>query len=74
MSKLPLISTKEFEKLLFQLGFQKVRQKESHAIYGHTDGRYTVLAHHKGRVIFRPLLRQILKQIGLTIQEYQNML
>ncbi len=48
MSKLPIVSAKEFEKILLRIGFLKIRQKGSHAFYRHPDGRYTTLPHHKG--------------------------
>ncbi|MES2732046.1 MAG: type II toxin-antitoxin system HicA family toxin [Bacteroidota bacterium] len=59
MSRLPIIDAKTFEKLLFNLGFQQVRQKGSHVFYRHSDGRYTTLPHHKGQDLSRPLIRQI---------------
>lgn len=43
-----------------------VRQKGSHALYKHPDGRLTAIPHHQGRVIARPLLREILRQINLS--------
>ncbi|MBU0765749.1 MAG: type II toxin-antitoxin system HicA family toxin [Bacteroidetes bacterium] len=70
MSKLPIIDAKNFERLLLQLGFIEIRQKGSHRYYSHPDGRYTTLPHHKGRDLSRPLIRQILKEINLSISEY----
>ncbi len=70
MSKLPVVSAKEFEKILLKLGFQIVRQKGSHRFYKHTDGRYTTLPHHPGEDISRPLIRAILRQIELEADEY----
>ena len=70
MSKLPLVDAKTFERLLFALGFEKTRQKGSHVFYRHPDGRTTTLPHHSGRVISRPLLREILREIDLTVDEY----
>jgi predicted RNA binding protein YcfA (HicA-like mRNA interferase family) len=70
MSKLLLIDAKELERLLFALGFTKTRQKGSHAFYRHPDGRTTTLPHHAGRVISRPLLREILREIDLVVEEY----
>jgi predicted RNA binding protein YcfA (HicA-like mRNA interferase family) len=58
------------EKLLFRLGFEKVRQKGSHAFYRHPDGRTTTLPHHKGRVLARPLIREILREIDITVEQY----
>lgn len=50
MSKLPLITVKSFEKLLYEFGFELKRQKGSHIFYKHPDGRYTTLPHHGNQV------------------------
>lgn len=70
MSKLPLVDAKTFEKLLLSLGFEIKRQKGSHVFYRHPDGRYTTLPHHKGRDIGRSLIREVLRQIDLTPEEF----
>lgn len=74
MSKLKLIDANQMEKLLLRSGFEKVRQKGSHAFYRHPDGRTTTLPHHKGRVLARPLIREILREIEITVEEYTNLL
>jgi len=72
LSKLKLINAKTTEKLLLRLGFEKVRQKESHAFYRHPDGRTTTIPHHKARVLARPLIREILREIEITVEDYNN--
>jgi len=72
MSKLKIINAKKMQKLLLSLGFEKVRQKGSHVLYRYCDGRTTTLPHHDGRVIARPLLRQILRGIEISIDEYNG--
>ena len=74
MTKLILINARKMEKFLLKLGFKKVRQKGSHAFYKHLDGRYTTVPHHKGRVLARPLIREILKEIEISIEEYNKYL
>ncbi len=74
MSKLKLIDARRMEKLLLAEGFVKVRQKGGHAFYRHPDGRTTTLPHHKGRLLARPLLREILREIEITIERYDNLL
>lgn len=74
MSKLQLIDAAVMEKLLFSLGFVKTRQKGSHAFYRHQNGRTTTLPHHKGRILSRPLIREILKEIDITPDEYAALL
>ncbi len=74
MSKLPIVSAKELEKLLFRLGFAEIRQKGSHKFYKHIDGRYTTIPHHPGEDLSRPLIRAVLRQIDLDAEEYILML
>ena len=74
MSRLPLIDALTMEKLLFLLGFERVRQKGSHVFYRHPDGRTTTVPHHKGRTLARPLIREILKDIELDVEKYADYL
>jgi len=72
LSKLRLVDAKTAEKLLFSIGFARVRRKGSHAFYRHPDGRTTTLPHHKGRMLSRSLLREILKEIKITVDDYNR--
>jgi len=74
MSKLPVIDAKTFEKLLLKMGFEIKRQKGSHVFYRHPDKRYTTLPHHRGRVLGRPLIRKILREIKVTPEEFKQQL
>lgn len=72
MSKLQIIDAKRMEKLLLHLGFKRVRQKGSHVFYRHPDGRTTTVPHHKSRVLAVPLIREILREIEITVDEYNE--
>ena len=74
MSRLPVVDAKTMEKLLLKLGFQRVRQKGSHVFYRHPDGRTTTLPHHAGRDLARPLIREILREIELSPEEFRKAL
>ncbi|MBN1795563.1 MAG: type II toxin-antitoxin system HicA family toxin [Sedimentisphaerales bacterium] len=74
MSRLKLVDAKTMEKLLIRLGFEKVRQKGSHAFYRHPDGRTTTVPHHKARTLARPLIREILREVKVSVEEYNNSL
>ena len=69
MTRLPILTAKRLEEVLLSLGFQRVRQKGSHVFYRHTDGRTTTIPHHRGRDLARPLLREILREVGLTPEQ-----
>lgn len=67
--KYPVLRTAEVATLLERLGFVEVRQRGSHKQYRHADGRCTTVPFHSGRDISPILLRQIAKDIGLTLDE-----
>jgi predicted RNA binding protein YcfA (HicA-like mRNA interferase family) len=69
-TKIPIVSVKILEKLLFLLGFEVKRQSGSHVFYRHPDGRYTTLPHHGNQDLGRPLIRQILREINLTPEQF----
>lgn len=74
MSKLQIVDAKRMEKLLLLLGFERTRQKGSHVFYKHPDGRTTTVPHHRGRVLARPLIREILREIDVTVDAYNEFL
>ena len=74
MSRLTLIDSREMEKLLFRLGFEIVRQKGGHVFYRHPDGRVTTIPHHKGRMLARPLIREILREVEIPVEQYNDLL
>jgi predicted RNA binding protein YcfA (HicA-like mRNA interferase family) len=61
-------------KALKKAGFKRLRQKGSHLILGHNDGRVTVVPMHKGEDIGRGLLRKIIKDAGLSREEFIKLL
>lgn len=72
MSKIPILKPQEVVRILSNLGFIEVRQKGSHKQFRHEDGRAITVPFHKGRDISPRLLRQIAKDIDLTIDEFLN--
>ena len=70
MGKYPVLKPGEVVRILRQLGFEEVRQKGSHKQFRHSDGRFTTVPFHPGRHISPILLRQIAKDIGLTVDEF----
>jgi len=47
-----------------------VRQRGSHKQFRDAKGRCTTVPAHKGRDIAQPLLRQIAKDIGMSVEEF----
>jgi predicted RNA binding protein YcfA (HicA-like mRNA interferase family) len=72
MTRLPIVDSKTMEKILVRLGFKPVRQKGSHIFYSHPDGRTTTVPHHHARDLARPLIREILREIELTPEQFKQ--
>lgn len=70
MGKYPILKPQKVIKILKSLGFQEVRQKGSHKQFRHHDGRVTTVPFHQGRDISPILLRQIAKDIKMTLDEF----
>jgi len=69
MGKYPVLKPREVVAILEKLGFVEARQRGSHKQYRREDGRSTTVPFHQGRDISPILLRQIAKDVGLTIEE-----
>jgi len=70
MGKIPVLNSKDVVKILEKIGFVEVRQCGSHKQFRHNDGRATTVPVHSGRDISPILLKQIIKDIGLTVEEF----
>jgi predicted RNA binding protein YcfA (HicA-like mRNA interferase family) len=71
MSKLKIITSSKMCKLLEDMGFINTRQRGSHRFYRHIDGRTTVIP-IRAADLDRTLIRKILKDIDMTIDEYND--
>ena len=69
MANAPVLKPREVVALLARLGFSEVRQRGSHKQFRHPDGRVTTVPFHAGRDISPTLLRQIARDIGLSVHE-----
>lgn len=72
MTQLPVVDFKTMDRLLRKLGFEPVRQKGSHFFYRHPDGRTTTVPSHAGRDLASPLVREILREIELTVEQFHE--
>lgn len=61
-------------RILEKAGFQKIRQKGSHIFMRHPDGRTTVVPFHKGEDIGRGLLRKIIRDAKMNVDEFFGVL
>ena len=74
MSKPPVLKPKELIKILIKLGFVNTRSNGSHFFFRHLDGRTTVIPLHAGKTIGLGLMRGILSDIKISIDEFKKYL
>lgn len=74
LTKLSPISPEKLIRILERIGFIKIRQRGSHVFLRHPDGRTTVIPVHKGEKISKGLLTKIIIDIGLTKDEFLELI
>ena len=70
MTRLPPLKAREVIKGLQALGFERIRQKGSHAIFHHEDCRRALIPIHPAKTISPYLLSDILKQLEIEEDEF----
>lgn len=73
MSRLKLLPYRDLAKVAEAAGFEWVRCRGSHNTFRSADGRIIVLPDHGKQMIVRPLLRKIIRDMGLTVDEYNDL-
>jgi predicted RNA binding protein YcfA (HicA-like mRNA interferase family) len=74
MTRLRLVTFRELSKVPEKAGFHWTRREGSHNTFRNSSGRIIVIPDHGSQVIVRPLLRKILRDMGLSIEEYHQIL
>ena len=72
MSAIPVLKPREVIAILNALGFREVRQRGSHKRFRHPDGRSTTVPMHKGRDISPLLLRQIARDLNMSVRDFMS--
>jgi len=73
MSRLKLLPYRDLARVAETAGFAWVRCRGSHNTFRSPNGRVIVIPDHGSRVIVRPLLRKIIRDMGLTVDEYNRL-
>jgi predicted RNA binding protein YcfA (HicA-like mRNA interferase family) len=74
MTRLPRVKGREIIRVLERIGFQVVRTRGSHVFLKHSDGWATTVPVHAGETIGPGLLRSILRDVELSVEELSKRL
>lgn len=70
---MPSGTAREFQNAARKLGFLRTRQTGSHERWNHPDGRAVTIPLHGGQEIGPPLFFKILRQLGITQEDFQKL-
>ena len=73
MTRLPRLKGKELVRALERAGFVVDRTRGSHVFLRHPDGRTTTVPIHSGETIGPGLLRAILRDVELSVDELADL-
>lgn len=74
MTRLPRVAGKEIVRALQKAGFSVDRTRGSHVFLKHSDGRATAVPVHSGETLGPGLLRAILRDAKLSVEELIGLL
>jgi predicted RNA binding protein YcfA (HicA-like mRNA interferase family) len=72
VSRLKVLPFRELAKIAEQSGFELTRREGSHCTFRNADGKIVVIPDHGNHVIVRPLLRKIIRDLGLSLADYES--
>ncbi len=74
MNRMPRVTGAHVVRSLRKAGFELARQRGSHAIMKHPDGRSTVVPIHGGETIGVGLMSKIQRDVGIDREAFIDLL
>jgi predicted RNA binding protein YcfA (HicA-like mRNA interferase family) len=74
MTRFPRLTGKQLLKALQRAGFRVARIRGSHHFVQHADGRVTTVPVHAGEMIGPGLLRSILRDLDMSVEQLDELL
>jgi predicted RNA binding protein YcfA (HicA-like mRNA interferase family) len=72
--KLPRVTAADIIRVLEKTGFSLSRQSGSHKIYKNSQGRRVTVPYHAGNVLHPKVLKSIMKDSELTLDDLKHLL
>jgi predicted RNA binding protein YcfA (HicA-like mRNA interferase family) len=74
LSKLPSISAREAIRVFERVGYERDRQRGSHIVLRHRDAPHRRLVVPEHKSLAKGTLRALIREAGLTIDEFNALL
>ena len=73
MSKLPRVSGREVVRAFVRIGYEVDRQRGSHVVLRHRDPPHRRLVVPDHREVAKGTLRKLIREAGLTVDEFSEL-
>lgn len=70
---MPSATARDFQRVARLLGFVYTRTTGGHERWNHPDGRAVTIPLHGGHEVGPPLFYKILRQLGISLDEFEKM-
>jgi predicted RNA binding protein YcfA (HicA-like mRNA interferase family) len=74
MARLPRVTAAQVIRVLQKLGFRLDRQRGAHRIFRGPTGEWVTVSFHAGRIVKPKTLKSILRDAGLSVEEFTRRL
>ena len=74
MPKLPRLTARQIAAVLERVGFSLSRQSGSHMIYRNAAGKRATVPFHASKVLHPKVLKSILRDADLSVEELERLL
>ena len=74
MTRLPVVSGQEAARAFAKLGYRQDRQTGSHLVLRHQDPPHRRLTVPDHKEVAKGTLRSLIREAGLTVEEFQALL
>ena len=74
MTKLPRLTARQIISVLQKAGFSLTRQSGSHMIYKNAAEKRVTIPFHAAKILHPKVLRNILRDADLSVEQLQTML
>jgi predicted RNA binding protein YcfA (HicA-like mRNA interferase family) len=74
VTRLRLVPYRRLRLAAERAGYAWIRRDGNHNVFRNPGGRTVVIPDHGSQVIVRPLLHKILRDLGMSVEEYDRAL
>jgi predicted RNA binding protein YcfA (HicA-like mRNA interferase family) len=72
--RLPRLTADDLIRAVTKAGFRLARQSGSHKIFKNDSGKRLTIPYHKGKILHPKIVQAAIRDLGLSIEEFLDLL